>query len=394
MIPTTALHEQLRKAVNRQRLVESAVALVSVPSRTGEAGAVSDRLADMLTADGFRVERPTGGHPAAPAVVVRFDSRKPGRTLQLNGHLDTVHLPFVPPKIEADRLTGSGSADMKAGIAAAVEAVRVLRDTEALTAGAVLLTAHDLHETPWGDGSQLDRLIGEGIVGDAVLLPEYLNDRLAVIGRGGLVWKACIRRAGAPIHEVLRPDEPSVIAAGAELVGRLNRLNDCVAVKGDLLAGKESVFIGQMHSGEIFNQYPQECRLEGTRRWLPGTRRAEVEAELRALFEETARSTGTTISSEFMVMRDAFLLQRDDPFVSCFQEAYETTTGRALPIGAKPFCDDGNSFWSLAHIPAITHGPTASGAHTLNEWVSIDDLVRVAGLYALIAATYCTPLAA
>jgi acetylornithine deacetylase/succinyl-diaminopimelate desuccinylase-like protein len=280
---------------------------------------------------------------------------------------------------------------MKAGIAAAVEGLRVLRDTGALTAGAVLLVAHDLHETPWGDGSQLDRLIGEGYVGDAVLLPEYLNDRLAVIGRGGLVWKAFVRRPGPPIHEVMRPAEPSVIAAGAELIARLEQLNSRLATKSDPLAGNESLFIGQVHSGEIFNQYPQECRLEGTRRWLPGTRRADVESELRSLFEETARATGTSIACQFQVMRDAFLLNRDDPFVACFQRAHEATAGRQLPIGAKPFCDDGNTFWSLAKVPTITHGPTASGAHTLNEWVSIDDLVRVAGLYALTAMMYCDP---
>src|SRR5205807_3476335 len=118
---------------------------------------------------------------------------------------------------------------------------------------------------------------------------------------------------------------------------------------------------------------------------------ADVEAELRSLFDETARTTGTSITAEFKVMRDAFLLKREDPFVSCFQQACETTTGRTLPIGAKPFCDDGNSFWSLAQVPAITHGPTASGAHTLNEWVSIDDLMRVAALYALTAVRYCDP---
>ena len=64
-------------------------------------------------------------------------------------------------------------------------------------------------------------------------------------------------------------------------------------------------------------------------------------------------------------------------------------SGDILPFGAKPFCDDANSFWSIAGVPAITHGPTAGGAHTLDEWVSIDDLVRVARLYALTALEFC-----
>src|SRR3954467_4459028 len=133
---------------------------------------------------------------------------------------------------------------MKAGIAAAVEALRVLRETDALPGGGIFLSAHDLHESPWGDGSQLNQLIADGYVGDAVLLPEYLNDRLPVIGRGGLTWKVSIRRAGPPVHEVMRPaDEPSVIAAGAELVARLRRLDRKVSARTDPLAGAESVFI-------------------------------------------------------------------------------------------------------------------------------------------------------
>jgi acetylornithine deacetylase/succinyl-diaminopimelate desuccinylase-like protein len=382
-------HERLGKAVRKDRLVETALRLIAVPSRTGEAGAVSECLAEMLTKEGFAVERPAGGHAAAPAVVVRWHSKKPGRTLQFNGHLDTVHLPFVAPRIEGDRIRGSGSSDMKAGIAAAVEALRVLRETDSLPAGGILLTAHDLHETPWGDGSQLDNLIRAGCVGDAVLLPEYLNHCLPVVGRGGLTWKITIRRLGPPIHEVMRPEEPSVIAAGALLIERLNQLDRELSLHRDAMAGPESLFIGQIHSGEIFNQYPQECRLEGTRRWLPGTRRQDVEQQLRGLLAEVAAQTGTSIDIQMNMMRDSFLLEQKHPFVSAFQEAQTVVSGQALPIGAKPFCDDGNSFWSLAGIPAITHGPNAGGAHTLEEWVSIDDLVRLARVYALTAVAYC-----
>jgi acetylornithine deacetylase/succinyl-diaminopimelate desuccinylase-like protein len=188
----------------------------------------------------------------------------------------------------------------------------------------------------------------------------------------------------------MRPaDEPGVIAAGATLVGRLGRLDERLVSRTDPLAGRESVFIGQIHSGEIYNQFPQECRLEGTRRWLPGTRREEVERELRDLLDETARDTGTTVTAEFTPIRDAFLLDQDDPLVGAFQQAHEATAGRRLPVGAKPFCDDGNSFWELAGVAAITHGPRAGGPHTLKEWVSIDDLVRVALVYALTAVAYC-----
>src|SRR5262245_19220714 len=80
MNSTSALSDRLRSAVRRQRLVDTAVKLIEVPSPTGSAGAVSDLLADLLREDGFTVERPEAGHAAAPAVVVRLKSGRPGRT--------------------------------------------------------------------------------------------------------------------------------------------------------------------------------------------------------------------------------------------------------------------------------------------------------------------------
>jgi len=383
---------RLHSLINRDRLVRTVVDLVQIPSRTGEAGAVLNRLGEMLAGEGFHVERPAAGHPAAPAVAVRLDSGRPGRTIQFNGHLDTVHLPFVVPEVHGDRITGSGSCDMKGGTAAAVEALRVLRDSGALTQGSVLFTAHDLHEAPWGDGRQLENLIREGFVGDAVLIPEYLNAVIPLVGRGLATWKIVVRRAGAPVHEVMRPpDEPSVIDAAAELIARLRQFGGVLANRTDPAAGTETVFIGQVHAGEIFNQYPQECRLEGTRRWLPGVLRKDVEAEFRSLTQQVAARTKTTIDVEFFPVRDGFRLDPNDPLVGCFQEAHAAASdGRTVPLGAKPFCDDCNTFWAVANVPGITHGPNAGGAHTLSEWVSIDDMVRIAHLYALTAVSYCS----
>ncbi|MCZ6634670.1 MAG: M20/M25/M40 family metallo-hydrolase, partial [bacterium] len=211
--------EAVQLAVNRDRLVETAIALIEVPSPTLDAGAVSDRLAEILGADGFEVARPEANWPKAPAVAVWLDTGRAGRTLQFDGHLDTVHLPFVPPRVEDGVLYGSGASDMKGGVAALVEALRVLRETDVLEGGRVLLTAHDHHEGPWGDKRQVKGLIEAGFVGDAVMMPEYLADRLPLAGRGMAIFDVKIQRDGNAVHAVLRPEGlPDVLGTGADLV--------------------------------------------------------------------------------------------------------------------------------------------------------------------------------
>src|SRR5258708_5902327 len=95
-----SLRNRVFSAVRPQRLLDLASKLIAIPSRTGEAKPVLDCLAEFMQAEGFAVERPAGDYPQAPAVAVRWHGKKPGKTLQYNGHLDTVHLPFVPPRVE------------------------------------------------------------------------------------------------------------------------------------------------------------------------------------------------------------------------------------------------------------------------------------------------------
>ncbi|MFO0947530.1 MAG: M20/M25/M40 family metallo-hydrolase [Planctomycetota bacterium] len=387
---TSEIIDRVTNGIHPSRLVETATRLIGVQSWTGNAGAVSDCLAELLSSEGFSVERPIGGHDAAPAVVVRWNTGAPGKTLQFDGHLDTVHLPFVPPTVIEGQIRGSGASDMKSGVAVAVEALRVLRDTNVLPGGGILFVAHDLHEAPWGLGEQLDQLIREGIHGDAVLIPEPLCSHLPIAGRGSATWKVTVRRDGAPVHEVMRPgDEPSVIAAGAKLVRRLSRLDRKLSKRQHPLAGSESVFVGQFHGGEIYNQYPQECFLEGTRRWLPGTDRHEVERQFKKLLNKLSRKSGTNVDCDFRFVRDAFLLDLDDPLIHAFQRSYSTISGSELVSGPKLFVDDGNSFWGIANVAAVTHGPRAGGQHTLGEWVDIEDMIRVVKLYVLTAVAYC-----
>lgn len=375
-------------AVRQDRLLDTAVKLIEVPSPTRSGAAVADRLQVILEGDGFAVERPDCGWPDAPAVAARFDSGRRGKTLQFNGHLDTVHLPFVPPRVENGILYGSGAIDMKGGVAAMVEALRAVRDV-GLPAGGILLTAHDLHEAPWGDGSQIDGLIEAGYAGDGALIPEYTAEILPVVGRGLAVLEVSVTRGGEPVHEVLGGmEQPGVIATGADLVRRLTELNDQLKGRKSPTGLKETVFIGQVHAGEIYNQSPTEFRLSGTRRWTRDSDPDDVCREFFDLLSAAEEGTGTHVEGEFHFVRDAFELNENDWLVESFQSVCRALRGSPLPTGVKPFVDDGNTF--CAHgVPCVTHGPHGSGAHTLHEHVPVAELERVALWYALCAVSFC-----
>ena len=384
------LRDRVAHTIDRRRLIDTAVALIEVPSPTRNAGAAADRLAGILADDGFPVQRHDADWPQAPVVIAALESGSPGPTLQFDGHLDTVHLPYVPPRLEDDTLYGSSSADMKGGIAAALEAMRVLRTLDALPAGKVLLTAHDHHEGPWGDGRQVRAMIREGLVGDAVLLPEYLADPLPVAGRGVAIFQATIRREGVPVHEVLRPPgTPDVVAAGAQLVTRLHAWNEQLKQNSHPLAGHDSTFVGSIQAGEIYNQSPTECLVQGTRRWIPPGSGAAVREEFSQFLADVAAATGTQIEVEYTEQGGAYQVDADSRLVQAFQQAHTAVAGSPLPLGAKPFVDDGNIYAAVAGIPALTHGPAATGAHTLNEAVPVEELVRVAKVYALTAIAFC-----
>ncbi|MCO6454692.1 MAG: M20/M25/M40 family metallo-hydrolase [Pirellulaceae bacterium] len=383
------LISRVAEATDEQRLLRTAIRLIEVPSPTRSAADAADCLAEMLEQDGFAVQRPEAGWATSPAVVARWGPAT-GRTLQLNGHLDTVHLPFVPPSVREGILRGSGASDMKGGIAAMVEALRIVRHVAPDLRGSVLLTAHDLHESPWGDGSQVDTLIAEGFLGDGVLLPEYLSDRVPIIGRGLAVLDVALTRGGQPVHEVLGGmEQPSVIRAGGRLIGALETLDAELAVRAHPLAGRDSLFVGRVAAGEIFNQAPVRFELSGTRRWLPGTDAGQVRRQFEQLVQDVAQQYGVQAEGRFLLARDAFEISAQDPLVAAFQRAHRAIAGQELPLGAKPFVDDGNAFVRQGGVPAITHGPDAHGAHTVDEWVPVAELVRVARVYALTALAYC-----
>jgi acetylornithine deacetylase/succinyl-diaminopimelate desuccinylase-like protein len=115
-----------------------------------------------------------------------------------------------------------------------------------------------------------------------------------------------------------------------------------------------------------------------------------VRREFDEILKGVATRSGAQVEVvEWVVTGDAFNIDREEPLIAAFQDAYSTIVGNELPVGAKPFVDDGNSFIAHAGITAITHGPAGLGAHTTQERVPVEELVRVAKVYALSAMHFC-----
>src|SRR5207237_1873385 len=99
-----------RMSVDPGRLRELTLALVRVESPTGATREAADLYARRLEAAGMEVEVQRDVFPATPIVIGRLRGGRPGPTVVLNGHLDTVTIPNAGPNDDGDRVYGSGTA--------------------------------------------------------------------------------------------------------------------------------------------------------------------------------------------------------------------------------------------------------------------------------------------
>jgi acetylornithine deacetylase/succinyl-diaminopimelate desuccinylase-like protein len=366
-------------SVDADRLRDLTLELVEVASPTGDTAAVARLYAARLEEAGLEVELLDGLFPATPTVVGRVRGSRPGPTVVLNGHLDTVPIPHEPPHADADAVHGRGSADMKGACAAALEAARAFSGEE--FGGEVVVVAIGLHEAPGGRGEDLRHLLDSGFTADYAVVCELGGHTVPVAHMGQATVEITISRPGMPTHELQTPrGTPHPLHAAGRVVEAIAARNvELEAVEHEWV-GAETYFVGEVHGGDFYNRFPATCRVVGTRRWAPSNTFEAVEHEFRALLAGVAADTGCDIDLELTLVRGAYGIDGGHPLLTALQEAYEEVTGKPLePVGVKVVAD--GALFSAAGIPTVYHGPVGSGAHADVEYVSVAELVRAAEVY-------------
>ena len=362
-------------AAEEARILGDLEALVRIESPSHDAAAVS-RLAafveEKLRAAGVKAERRTCP-PAGDALVASMGAGD-GRTLLL-GHLDTVWPvgAFGAQRWhrDGDRVCGPGVFDMKAGIAVAMTAMRVLTRQGDPPAATLLLVPDE--ET----GSTASRALTVETARRhrRVLVLEPSQDGAAKVAR-----KACgtyrVRFRGRAAHAGLEPE------AGASALAEMSRY--VLFAASAAADGGTTVTPSLARAGSAANVVPEEAELTvDARAWTEGEA-GRVDEALRAYTPVDAR-----VSVEVKGGFDRPPLEPTEASQRLYEAAWRAAGEIGFELGAARVggASDGN-YTAAAGIPTLDGlGPSGGGAHARDEHVLVPDLARRAALLAALLTT-------
>jgi len=221
-----------------------AAELLAIPSTTREEGPAVDFTARWLVARGWNVTV----QEVTPGRGNVWATRK-GGGVTLSTHLDTVP-PYIPPRMEGERLYGRGSSDAK-GIAAAMM-VAAERLSEGGEERVDLLFV--VGEERGSDGARTANQLPA--TSKFLVNGEPTESRLATGNKGSL--RLTVRTRGREAHSAYAELGKSAIVPMLSLLQEL----DSLSLPRDETLGDSTVNIGMIRGGTEANIVPALCEAE------------------------------------------------------------------------------------------------------------------------------------
>lgn len=333
---------------------------------------------------GLRITR----QPVAPGpsgapranLLLQLGPETPG--LLLVGHVDTIHAGelstrFTGARVDGDVLRGLGSADMKSGCAAMVEA--------ALAIAAAKISLHR--------GLAVALVVGEEEYGDGSLaLPAGIHAPLCVIGEPTSLrpctqhvgyLESRLQTHGQRTHAALASGSSAIHAMLTWMLQILDDLQrtypgDDVSANPRKIRGGDNLFVVAEHCEALLDLH-----------WRPGldaAAMAERIVQAQAVAQASHPSCRFTVESLFESA--AFANNLRDPRLSPLRSAFA-----ASGLSWKPSTFSSHSDAGIFHgagAVTVVCGPGAlSAAHTADESVSLAETYAAARLYTALALSAC-----
>ena len=327
-----------------------------------------------------------------------------GRSLMLQGHVDVVPegaadlwaTPPFEPSVRGGRMYGRGAADMKAGLACTVTALRALR-LAGLQPAAELQLAAVIEEECTGNGAlavmhALPRP-------DACLIPEPGPGYPALyVAEVGVVW-AWVTVTGRPAHvRDMQAGVNAIEAAYAVMerfrayegeMNRAERRHPAFAAENHPV----NVNMGTLTGGEWNSSVATRARLGIRVGVMPGHSCHAVRGEIEGIVAELAgdpRLRGAGLAVEFGgFLADGCTFPADQAISRAVSAAHLAVTGEALRHYNATGLTDARHYVLTGGTEATCYGPDAENIHGIDESVGLNAMHDVTRALALLVAGWC-----
>lgn len=395
----------IRHMTDRSSLMAEATArLVRIDSQTppSATGPMVEACQDILAnISGPEITRHESDAPVVN-IAAALKGGRPGRKLILSGHLDTYpvgdtadwRLDPLGGAIEGGLIHGRGSADMKGGVVALIEVVRLLAEMRPFAGEIVLALAGD--EERMGElGTQ--RMIDELplLRGGEVIVADTGGPAAVRLGEKGMLW-VDIEADGHPAHGAHGYAGDNAIDKVLDALTALRSLEQITSQEPEEVRevldaaaatpGADSsearhamrsvtVNIGRILGGVSANLVPSQARAETDIRLPVGTHTKQVEAEIEKLLAPH--------DVRYIIRRryePSWTSTESDIAKACMSGA-GTAFGRAWHDGRIGGSDA--RLWRRAGYPTVAMGLTPYNLGAPDEAAKLDEVPQLAAAIAL-----------
>ncbi len=382
------LFNEISKGVDQQRLINNLKGMVSISSenpfneepRNGYwEKEMAQFLSDSMNELGMEVESREVVTNRSN-VFGRLKGSNEGATLMLAGHMDTARTDGYADAYAVEercgRIYGRGSCDMKAGLAAYIEAVRLLKASGLRLKGTVIIA---------GIVDEEYQMLGSQDVGkngpkaDYGIIGEPTDLRVCSSNKGRV--STFIRTFGRAVHSSVPEQGDNAIERMGRVIQSLSGYNQFLLKQpSHPLCGQGRFNMGVIQGGVQVNMVPDCCSLEVDRRTLPGESQAKVYDELHS---RIAPLVADDPNFRYEITEPSWLIPPNDipadlPVVQSLLNAYEQVVGQKTMVSAFVAGSDAPHMG----FPTVVCGPGSIGqAHSTCEFVDVEQVAKAVKMY-------------
>ncbi len=377
--------------LDEKEVVEVASALVRIPSLTTREGmGMNDFYQAWFKDLGVPARMYPNGKGTANFFADFGATAGTGRFV-FNGHQDTKPVdgmtidPFSGD-VKEGRLLGRGAADMKGGIAAVLCAMKALVKAGVRPAGGITFFS-DIEEEYGGYGGYYHALEQGWLRGfEGLVSCEPTEMELHIGNRGSFI--TAFEVTGKAVHSGMAEEGINAIQHAAQFIVEFMQL-PYLHVRNPIF-GKSMLNFEKIEGGLYLSAVPDKCIFCLDSRLIPETPPEVVQSQVDGLIQRIKKEKGIHVQ-EVSPPRNwrpsaqklkAESISEDHRLVHMMQGAFERALGTDAKIGGSPAITIAMATIKEG-LPAIICGPgSIRQAHTADEWIATDQVVKAARLYA------------